>query len=59
VAQNKDKTLHSPPLVYHLGHDPGEKYNLAGKHPDVVKRIQDLLEKHKATIKPVENQLEK
>jgi len=58
-AQNRDKTIHNPPLVYNLGTDPGEKYNLGNKHPEVIKSIAELLEKHKATLSPVENQLEK
>lgn len=58
-ATNRDRMIHNPPLVYNLSHDPGEKINLAGQHPDVVQSILDLLEKHNSTIEPVENQLEK
>jgi arylsulfatase A-like enzyme len=50
---------HSPPLLYHLGHDPGEKYNIAKKHPEVIARIKEIAEAHKASVAPVENRLEK
>jgi arylsulfatase A-like enzyme len=50
---------HNPPLLFDLGIDPGESWNIADKHPEVLKTIQAAVTKHKATVKPVENQLEK
>jgi arylsulfatase A-like enzyme len=50
---------HTPPLLFHLGVDPGETYNVAAAHPDVLSRLQVEVEKHRATVTPVENQLEK
>jgi uncharacterized sulfatase len=35
-----DRTVHDPPLLYHLGHDPGERFDIADQHPDV---LQDLI----------------
>ena len=32
------------PQLYDLAKDPGEKVNLAAKHPDIVKRLADLLD---------------
>lgn len=55
----RDKTYHNPPLVYNLGVDPGEKYNLGNKNPEVIQKAKELLDQHKSTLKPVENQLEK
>ena len=37
---------HHPPLLYHLGHDPGEQYNVASQHPDVVADLVREKEKH-------------
>ncbi len=48
-----------PPMLFHLDHDPSEKYNIAAKHPDVVEEIIADVEKHKATVKPFPTQLEK
>lgn len=50
---------HDPALLYHLGHDIGERFNVAAKHPDVITKIVELREAHKKSVKPVENQLEK
>jgi arylsulfatase A-like enzyme len=50
---------HDPPLLYHLGHDPSEKYDVAKEHPEIIEQIKKLAEQHQAGIKPVENQLVK
>jgi len=53
------KQVHETPELYNLEHDPSEKYNVASRHPDIVKRLQELAAKHEASIEPVENQLTK
>jgi arylsulfatase A-like enzyme len=50
---------HDPPLLYHLGHDPSEKHNIAEDHPDVIADIVREVERHRATVKPVPDQLAK
>ncbi len=50
---------HDPPLLYHLGYDPSEQFDIADQHPEVIDEIQGLVEAHRATLKPVENQLDK
>lgn len=50
---------HDPPLLYHLGHDPSEKHDVAKEHPEIIEEIKKLAEQHQAGIKPVENQLVK
>ena len=49
---------HDPPILYHLGHDPSEKLNVAKDHPDVLKAIAKEVSKHKAKLKPGKLQLE-
>jgi arylsulfatase A-like enzyme len=49
---------HEPPLLFHLGVDPGESWNIAAKHPDIIDRIRRRANEHKASIQPVKNQLE-
>lgn len=51
--------VHDPPLLYHLGHDPSEEYNISADHPDIIEVMRELKEKHEASIEPVENELEK
>ena len=33
------RTEHETPLLYHLGEDPGEKYDISGDHPEVIAEI--------------------
>ena len=49
---------HDPPLVFHLGEDPGEKFNVAKDHPEVVAAIGKLAAEHRAGVKPAPSQLE-
>jgi arylsulfatase A-like enzyme len=43
---------HDPPLLFHLLHDPSEKYNVADSHPEVVRDLTALAARHKAEMKP-------
>jgi arylsulfatase A len=52
------ETLHSPPLLYNLEHDPSEKYDLSENHPEIIEDIMAELERHKSTVVPVKNQLD-
>jgi hypothetical protein len=49
---------HDPPLLFNLEIDPGENYNVAAKHPEVLAEINALVGKHKAGMKPAPSQLE-
>ena len=53
------EAAHDPPLVYDLDQDPGEKYDVALRYPDVVARIRSLATEHARTLVPVENQVDK
>jgi len=56
----RDKPVkHDPPVLYHLEHDPSEKYNVAKDHPDVIADIFKEVEKHRAALKRGEDQLAK
>jgi arylsulfatase len=58
-AYGPDKPeTHDPPLVYHLGRDPGEQFDQAKQRPNVVMRLKKLAEEHAAGMKPGEQQLE-
>ena len=48
---------HDPPLLFDLETDPGESTDIAANHADVIEQIKAAVEKHKATVKPVKNQL--
>lgn len=49
---------HDPPVLYHLEHDPSEKYDVAKDHPEVIKTLKAAAEQHRKTVKPVPSQLE-
>ena len=53
----KQSEVHDPPLLYHLGHDPSEEYNIAAEHGEMVEKIRALKKKHEESVQPVENQL--
>ena len=49
---------HDPPLLFHLDHDPSEQYDVAEKHPEIIAKIREAVEAHKATLDPLPTQLE-
>lgn len=49
---------HEPPLLFDLGTDPGERFDVAAAHPDVVADILQEIGTHRATVTPVRSQLE-
>lgn len=52
------RTEHNPPLLYNLERDPGERYDVAGDHPDVLEEISALVAEHRATLQAPPSQLE-
>jgi arylsulfatase A-like enzyme len=59
AAYGKDeRQAHDPPLLFDLGVDPGESFNIATNHPVIVESIARLVQQHRATITPVKSQLE-
>jgi arylsulfatase A-like enzyme len=47
---------HDPPLLFQLENDPGEKFDVAAEHPEVVADIQREVAKHQEKLVPVEPQ---
>ena len=54
----KGAKKHDPPVLFHLGHDPSEKRDVAKQYPEVIAEIKKLAEQHKATVKAPPSQLE-
>jgi arylsulfatase A len=48
---------HDPPLLYGLDVDPGEHFDVAARHPEVLERIERRVAAHRATVVPVPDQL--
>jgi len=53
------EVAHDPPLLFNLDEDPGESYDVAARHPDVIAAIRRMVAAHTATLTPVQNQLVK
>jgi arylsulfatase A-like enzyme len=49
---------HDPPALYDLGRDPGEQFDVAAQHPDVIADLLSEIARHRATVQPVENNLD-
>lgn len=55
----REPEAHNPPILYHLGVDPSEQWNVAAENPEVVTDLVAVAEKHRATVKEVPSQLER
>ncbi len=51
VAFGFDDKTHEMPQLFDMEADPGENYNLARNHPDVVERLQGMIETFDAEVK--------
>ena len=47
---------HDPPLLFHVEHDPGEQYNIAGDNTHVVAELTRLAQQHNEQMEPGEPQ---
>ena len=56
---NNKPTPHAPPLLYNLDEDPSEQFDVAKKHPDVLKEIAAVAAEHKQGVHAVPSQLER
>lgn len=54
-----ERQEHATPELYHLEHDPSEKYNIAENHPEVIEKLKRFAKEHVEGVKPVEDQLAK
>ncbi len=50
-------TEHDPPLLYHLGRDPGEQYDVSADHPEIVAELEEIARRHLAGVVPGRDQL--
>lgn len=57
--RDRGETRLNTPLLYHLGHDSGEKVDISRESPQIVTKIQEMANQHILDIDKVENQLEK
>jgi uncharacterized sulfatase len=53
------RVAHEVPELYHLGNDPGERWNVAAEHPDVVRELTALAEQHRGRVRLAEPLLDR
>jgi arylsulfatase A len=46
------RTVHQPPLLYNLTEDPGERFDIAASHPDIVADLVREADAHRKTVMP-------
>lgn len=56
-GQFGEREEHRPPLLYHLGRDPGETTDVAAQFPEIVRQLTERLEAHRAGVEKVKDQL--
>jgi arylsulfatase A-like enzyme len=49
-GEGEPRTVHATPLLFDLAEDPGERFDVAADHPDVVARLSAVAEAHRKTI---------
>jgi arylsulfatase A len=47
------RTVHTPPLLFDLAADPGERFDIAAAHPDIVSDLIKEADAHRRTVTPV------
>ncbi len=45
-----ERVVHEQPLLYHLGEDPGERFDVAGRYPEVVEMLELAVAAHREAM---------
>lgn len=53
-GEGEPRAVHMPPLLFDLAQDPGERFNVAAAHPDIVADLIKEAEAHRRTVAPTE-----
>ena len=51
-GDGEPRTVHNPPLLFDLAEDPGERFNVAAVHPDIVADLIREAELHRRKVAP-------
>ncbi len=56
-GQFGEKEEHATPILYNLGEDPSEQYDVAEQHPEIIEQINAYVKKHQANLVKGKDQL--
>jgi arylsulfatase A-like enzyme len=51
-GEGEPRSTHTPPLLFDLATDPGEHFNIAAAHPDIVADLVGTADAHRRTVAP-------
>jgi arylsulfatase A len=51
-GEGAPRTMHSPPLLFDLATDPGERFDVASTHPEIVADLSKRADEHRRTVTP-------
>lgn len=57
-TEPKKLTKCEPPKLYHLEHDPSERYNIAEANPEVIVAAAELVAQHRENLQPADTLLD-
>ena len=49
-GQGPELVVHESPLLFHLGRDPSERFDIASEHADIVQMIRRKIKAHQAGL---------
>ncbi len=49
-GEGEPRAEHNPPLLFNLAEDPGERFNIAAQHPEIVADLVKAAEAHRKTV---------
>jgi uncharacterized sulfatase len=52
-GEGEPRVTHPSPLLFDLTEDPGERFDIAADHPDIVMRLVAVADAHRRTVEPV------
>ena len=56
-VKDTKRTVYKQQLLFNIDVDPSEKYNIASEHPEIISKIQKMVEEHKSNVVSVKDQL--
>jgi arylsulfatase A-like enzyme len=51
-GEGEPRREHNPPLLFNLADDPGERHDIASRHPDIVADLVREADVHRRSVRP-------